>query len=209
VSSFYTNLFVVSLDRRIKISDNFESLGQAKSNSRCHNRTLVTGIQRINGRLRITIIEEVIKLGRKCVNDMVRFVFVFLVLDCDNSSRTVEGGLQRALSVLWLNPSVPLYRDVCGALAVHLYNSRSTEADWTVAFYLAEGHAPTLRHSSCLNAVRKMRLDQCYSSRDHHLGLEAPQGEKFLILVLETSHRSLCLIAVLKKKVLKLLKRFC
>jgi len=42
VSSFYTNLFVVSLDRRIKISDNFESLGQAKSNSRCHNRTLVT-----------------------------------------------------------------------------------------------------------------------------------------------------------------------
>jgi len=43
VSPFYTNLFVVSLDRRIKISDNFESLGQAKSNSRCHNRTLVTG----------------------------------------------------------------------------------------------------------------------------------------------------------------------
>jgi len=42
VSAFYTNLFVVSLDRRIKISDNFESLGQAKSNSRCHNRTLVT-----------------------------------------------------------------------------------------------------------------------------------------------------------------------
>jgi len=42
VSYFYTNLFVVSLDRRIKLSDNFESLGQAKSNSRCHNRTLVT-----------------------------------------------------------------------------------------------------------------------------------------------------------------------
>jgi len=42
VSYFYTNLFVVSLDRRIKLSDNFEGLGQAKSNSRCHNRTLVT-----------------------------------------------------------------------------------------------------------------------------------------------------------------------
>ena len=42
MSLFYTNLFVVSLDRRIKISDNFESLGQAKSNTRCHNRTLVT-----------------------------------------------------------------------------------------------------------------------------------------------------------------------
>ena len=42
MSPFYTNLFVVSLDRRIKISDNFESLGEAKSNSRCHNRTLVT-----------------------------------------------------------------------------------------------------------------------------------------------------------------------
>jgi len=50
VSPFYTNLFVVSLDRRIKISDNFESLGQAKSNSRCHNRTLVTG-ERINNRV--------------------------------------------------------------------------------------------------------------------------------------------------------------
>jgi len=42
VSLFYTNLFVVSLDQRIKLSDNFESLGQAKSNSRCHSRTLVT-----------------------------------------------------------------------------------------------------------------------------------------------------------------------
>jgi len=61
--------------------------------------------------------------------------------------------------VLRLNPSVPLYRDVCGALAVHLYNSQSTKVDWIVAFYLAEGHAPTLRHSSRLNAVRKIRLD--------------------------------------------------
>ena len=42
MSIFYTNLFVVSLDWRIKLSDWFEGLGQAKSNSRCHNRTLVT-----------------------------------------------------------------------------------------------------------------------------------------------------------------------
>jgi len=62
------------------------------------------------------------------------------------------------LSVLGLNPSVPLYRDVCGALAVHLHNSQLTEADWTVALYLAEGHAPTLRHTLCLNAVRKIRF---------------------------------------------------
>jgi len=88
----------------------------------------------------------------------MRFVFVFfLAVDCDNSDTMVEAGLQRALSVLRLNPSVPLYRDVCGALAVHLYNSQSTETDWNVAFYLAEGHAPTLRHSSLLNTVRKMR----------------------------------------------------
>jgi len=84
-------------------------------------------------------------------------MFVHVVVACDDSSTTVEACLQRALSVLWLNPSVPLYRDVCGALAVHLYNSRSTEGVWNVAFYLSEGHAPTLRHSSCLNAVRKMR----------------------------------------------------
>lgn len=84
-------------------------------------------------------------------------MFVYLVVDCSDSGITVEAGLQRALSVLWLNPAVPLYRDVCGALAVHLYNSQSTEAAWNVAFYLSEGHAPTLRHSSCLNTVRKMR----------------------------------------------------
>lgn len=89
----------------------------------------------------------------------MRFVFDFVVVGCDNSETTVEVCLQRALSVLWLNPSVPLYRDVCGALAVHLHNSQLNEADWMIAFYLAEGHAPTLRHSSCLNAVRKMRLD--------------------------------------------------
>lgn len=82
----------------------------------------------------------------------------FLVAaDCDHSNMAVEAGLLQALSVLQLNPSVPLYRDVCGALAVHLYNSQSTEADWNVAFYLAEGHAPTLRHSSLVNTVRKMR----------------------------------------------------
>jgi len=70
---------------------------------------------------------------------------------------SVEVGLQQALSVLRLNPSVPLYRDVCGALAVQQYNCQSADSDWNVAFYLAEGHAPTLRHSSLLNAVRKMR----------------------------------------------------
>ena len=86
-------------------------------------------------------------------------VFIYLVVDGSDSGITVEAGLQRALSVLWLNPAVPLYRDVCGALAVHLYNSQSTEAAWNVAFYLSEGHAPTLRHSSCLNTVRKMRWD--------------------------------------------------
>jgi len=82
---------------------------------------------------------------------------------------TVETGLQRALSVLQLNPSVPLYRDICGALAAHLYNSRSAETDWIIACYLAEGHAPTLRHSSLLNTVRKMRLGH----RHYH-------GEKFV-----------------------------
>jgi len=90
---------------------------------------------------------------------VVRYVLVFLAVDCDNAaSTTTEGVLQKALSVLRLNPSVPLYRDVCGALAAHLYNSQSTETDWTVALYLAESHAPTLRHSSRLNALRKMRL---------------------------------------------------
>jgi len=88
--------------------------------------------------------------------DVLRLVSDCLV-DGNDCSTTVEAGLQRALSVLWLNPSVPLYRDVCGALAVHLYNSQSTAADWKVAFYLSEGHAPTLRHASCLNAVRKIR----------------------------------------------------
>jgi len=84
-------------------------------------------------------------------------VLFFFAVNSDNSNMVVEAGLQRALSVLRLNPSVPLYRDVCNALAVHLYNSQSTETDWNVAFYLAEGHAPTMRHSSLLNTVRKMR----------------------------------------------------